>query len=166
MNHAGDSAAGVPDASSFVGSLSKLLQADDRRIAVAESLTCGLIASTLGAGDDASAWLAGAIVAYAADVKVQLLGVDEGPVITPDCARQMAEGVAKLLHAEIALGVTGCGGPDPEEGQRPGTVFMACLVEGAWLERRFEFPGEPAAVLARTALAATELLVEAVSKTR
>src|SRR5688572_18669120 len=69
------------------------------RVAVAESLTSGRIASALGAGSDAAEWFAGGIVAYASDVKFELLDVEPGPVINAACARQLAKGAAKLLDA-------------------------------------------------------------------
>ena len=54
--------------------------------------------------------------------QVSRLGVDPGPVVTALAARQMAGGVARLLGADVAISVTGVGGPDEEEGQPPGTV--------------------------------------------
>ena len=130
-------------------------------MAVAESLTSGRIASALGAGSDASEWFAGGIVAYASDVKFELLGVEPGPVINPACARQLAQGAAKLLDAHLSIGVTGCGGPNPEEGQPPGTVFIATQFEGAYVNRAFEFDGPPDRVLEQTTRQALVLLDEA-----
>lgn len=95
------------------------------RIAAAESLTSGRVMSRLGAGEGASQWFAGGVVAYDEEVKFDLLEVDRGPVITATCARQLATGVARLLGADVAVGITGCGGPEPEEDQPPGTVYVA-----------------------------------------
>jgi nicotinamide-nucleotide amidase len=64
-------------------------------------------------------------VSYATDLKHDLLGVPEGPVVTSAAAVAMAEGARRRLGADIGLGVTGVAGPDEQEGQRPGTVFMA-----------------------------------------
>jgi nicotinamide-nucleotide amidase len=94
------------------------------RIAAAESLTSGRVMSRLGAGEGASEWFAGGVVAYDEEVKFELLNVDRGPVITAKCAHQLATGVAELLGADVAVGITGCGGPDPEEGQPPGTIYV------------------------------------------
>lgn len=95
------------------------------RIAAAESLTSGRVMARLGAGEGASEWFAGGVVAYDEEVKFDLLGVDRGPVITASCARQLAGGVGRVLGADVAVGITGCGGPDPEEDQPPGTVYVA-----------------------------------------
>jgi nicotinamide-nucleotide amidase len=47
-----------------------------------------------------------------------------GPVVTAECAEQMARGVARLTDSDLGLSATGVGGPDPEEGHPPGTVFL------------------------------------------
>jgi nicotinamide-nucleotide amidase len=94
-------------------------------LAVAESLTGGLVASRLVNVPGASDWFRGGVVSYASDVKSSLLGVPEGPVVSAAAAAAMAEGVRRLLGADVGLGVTGVAGPDPMEGQRPGTVFLA-----------------------------------------
>jgi nicotinamide-nucleotide amidase len=133
------------------------------QVAVAESLTCGQILSTLGAGPDAATWLAGGVVAYRPGIKFRLLGVNPGPVITPTCARQMATGVAALMRADAAVGVTGCGGPDPEEGQPPGTVFIAAAAGDLVVERAFEIEGTPDLVLQATTRHALHLLHELVT---
>jgi nicotinamide-nucleotide amidase len=131
------------------------------RIAAAESLTCGRILTRLGAGPEASTWLAGGVVAYDAEVKFDLLGATRGPVITDRCARELATGVAGLLKADVAVGITGCGGPDEEEGQAPGTVFIA-VTNGEELRECHEVfePDEPDAVLEEATAAALRLLAE------
>ena len=58
-----------------------------------------------------------------------MLGVESGPVVTEAAALQMARGVARLFGADVALSVTGVGGPDPEEGKPPGTVCEAAREE-------------------------------------
>ena len=88
----------------LVARLVQVVKLQRLRVAVAESLTCGRIVSALGAGDDAAIWLAGGIVAYTPDVKFRLLDVDDGPVITARCARQLARGAAGLFRADLTLG--------------------------------------------------------------
>ena len=86
------------------------------RLAVAESLTCGNISRLLGRGEAAANWYRGAVIAYDADVKFRVLGVTPGPVVTQECAREMAQGVRRLLLADLVLAITGVGGPGPDEG--------------------------------------------------
>ncbi len=99
-------------------------------IAVAESLTGGLIAAAITEIPGASAVLRGGVVAYATDVKVSVLGVDadlvaEHGAVHADVAEQMAVGVARLLGSDIGVACTGVAGPDPQDGQPPGQVFIA-----------------------------------------
>lgn len=95
------------------------------RVAVAESLTGGMIASRLAAAADASSWFCGAIVAYTSEVKRKVLQVPAGPVVSQAAATAMATGVAALLGADSSLAITGVGGPQPQDDQPPGTVWLA-----------------------------------------
>jgi nicotinamide-nucleotide amidase len=94
-------------------------------LAVAESLTGGLLASAFARAPGASEWFRGGIVAYASPVKHDLLGVPGGPVVSKAAAMAMARGAARLLEADVAVAVTGVGGPDPQDGEPPGTVWAA-----------------------------------------
>jgi nicotinamide-nucleotide amidase len=126
----GDLVFGVDD-ESMEHAVAKLLAARGLTLAVAESLTGGLVASRLVDVPNASDWFRGGVVSYATDVKFSVLGVPEGPVVTAEAAAAMATGVRRLLGADIGLGVTGVAGPDPMEGQPPGTVFLAAAIGDA-----------------------------------
>jgi nicotinamide-nucleotide amidase len=127
-------------------------------VAAAESLTSGLIASRLGAGPDASEWFRGSVVAYQEPVKFDVLGVQPGPVVTPECAEGMARGAGRLLGADVAVAATGVGGPEPSEGKPAGTVYVAVTVHDSTTVRELNLEGDPEAVLAATADHALELL--------
>ena len=99
-------------------------------LGVAESLTGGLIASRVVDVPGASRWFRGGIVAYDSDVKFSLLGVPEGPVVTEEAARAMAEGVRRAVGSDVGLGITGVAGPDEQEGHPPGTVFVGLALKG------------------------------------
>jgi nicotinamide-nucleotide amidase len=120
----GDIVFGVDD-ETMEHAVARVLVQRGLTLAVAESLTGGLVASRLVNVPGASGWFRGGIVSYATDLKHDLLGVPEGPVVTSEAAAAMADGVRRRLGADIGLGVTGVAGPDEQEGQRPGTVFMA-----------------------------------------
>jgi nicotinamide-nucleotide amidase len=132
-------------------------------VAVAESLTGGRIASALAAAPDASVWFRGGLVAYAPEVKFKVLGVDPGPVVTEACARAMAHGVADLLHADLAVAVTGVGGPGEDEGQPAGTVWFGVVSPGREYTELRRFDGEPPEVVAATTRRALQLLRDAAS---
>jgi nicotinamide-nucleotide amidase len=104
------------------------------RVAVAESLTGGLLASAFVDVPGASAVFGGGVVAYSTPFKAHFLGVDpalldERGAIDPEVARQMATGVRdRIPHrdfvVEHALATTGVAGPDPQDGHAPGTVWI------------------------------------------
>lgn len=135
---------------SHVRELAERITEADATIAVAESLTGGQLSSALAAAPDASDWFRGGLVAYASEVKFDVLGVTPGPVVTAQCAEEMATGIERLLTARVGVGVTGVGGPDPEEGRPAGTVFAAVSTQGRVVVREWHFDGEPEEVLEQT----------------
>ena len=109
-----------------------MLKARGMTLGVAESMTGGLVGARLAAIAGASAVFRGAIVAYARDVKFALLGVPEGPVVSEDCAKAMAQGVRRVLGADVGLATTGVAGPDELEGQPVGLAILGlATAEGA-----------------------------------
>ena len=112
-------------------------------LAVAESLTGGLVAARLVNVVGASTWFRGGVVAYASDVKRTLLDVPPGPVVSEAAVRAMATGVRSALGADVGLAVTGVAGPDPQDGEKPGTVFMGIAGPGDdVLAVRVTLPGD------------------------
>jgi len=101
-------------------------------VAVAESLTGGLLAAALTSTAGASATFRGGVVAYATDLKARLVGVPEsllaeqGPVAA-QVALELARGVRSRLSASWGVGVTGVAGPQPQDGKAVGTVFLAVV---------------------------------------
>ncbi|MDF2507940.1 MAG: damage-inducible protein CinA [Microbacterium sp.] len=139
--------------------LSDLARERDLRVALAESLTSGQLASTVGAGADASEWFAGGIVAYLTDVKERVLGLTPGTdPCSAACAEQLATGARDLFEADLCVSTTGVGGPDPEGGHAPGTVYLGWATADAVGHRRLALTGEPEEVLAATVEAAVRLL--------
>lgn len=149
----------------------RVLDALERRsatVAVAESLTGGLVGATLTAVPGASATFRGGVIAYATDVKAEVLGVDadllarEGAV-HPDVAGQLAGGVRELLAATYGLALTGVAGPDPQDDKPPGTLFVAVAGPAGV---RVESPQVPAsgraAIREQATAAGLRLLLDAV----
>lgn len=112
-----------------------LLTEQGRTVAVAESLTGGLVVAALVSVPGASAVVRGGVVAYATDVKTRVLGVDpellalEGAV-HPEVAREMARGVVELVGADLGVATTGVAGPDPQDGRPVGEVHVAVARAG------------------------------------
>jgi competence/damage-inducible protein CinA-like protein len=93
-------------------------------LAIAESLTGGLVSGRLTAIPGASDVFRGAVVSYASEVKFDLLEVSSGPVVNEPAAIEMAEGVQRLLGADVGLSLTGVAGPAEQDGVPVGTVCI------------------------------------------
>lgn len=144
--------------------LVRLLVGAGRTVAVAESLTGGAVTEAIVAVPGASACLRGGVVAYATDLKAELLGVDPrllarlGPVHA-EVAMAMAAGVRARLGADYGLATTGVAGPEPQGGHQPGTVHVAVLGPDDGEVESFTFAGTqrgdvpgPSAALGRQAV--------------
>ena len=105
-----------------------LLRARGLKLAVAESLTGGMVGSRLCDVPGASDVFLGGVISYDSEVKHALLSVPDGPVVTEAAAQAMAEGVRALLGADVAVAATGVAGPDEQEGRPVGTVCLAVVL--------------------------------------
>ena len=120
----------------------------DARLAVAESCTAGAIAAALAAADGSSACFLGGVVAYAPATKHTMLGVQPGPVIGHEAARQMARGAIERFDADVAVATTGALGPVREEGVPIGTLWLGgCSRRQPALAMRKELDGRDPAEL-------------------
>jgi len=127
-------------------------------LAVAESLTGGLIASRLVNVAGASKWFRGGVVSYASQMKFDVLGVPEGPVVSADAAEAMAIGVRKLLGADVGLSVTGVAGPEEQDSQAAGTVFVGLDLGDRVENVALRLPGDRPRVRAYSAISALDVL--------
>ncbi|MEE1745549.1 MULTISPECIES: CinA family protein [unclassified Streptomyces] len=108
----------------------ELLVGRGETLAVAESLTGGLVAAELTSVPGASQSFRGSVTAYATPLKRDVLGVDgvllaERGAVDPEVARQMAAGVRRVLGADWGMATTGVAGPEPQDGKAVGTVYVA-----------------------------------------
>lgn len=132
-------------------------------LATAESLTAGLVASTLARIPGCSDVLLGGVVAYAPQVKERVLGVPAAlleHVVSAEVAEAMAAAACRTLGADLGIGTTGAAGPERLDGQPPGTVYIAAHLHGRSVSRRIEVPGERNAVRAQAAREALELALQ------
>jgi nicotinamide-nucleotide amidase len=142
-----------------------LLSARGVTLSVAESLTGGLIASRLVNVIGASTWFRGGLVSYASQIKFDLLGVPDGPVVSAEAAEVMASGVRKLLESDIGLSVTGVAGPDEQDGQAPGTVFVGLDLGDGATNVALRLPGDRPRIRAYAAISALDALRRALERT-
>ncbi len=140
-------------------------------VGTAESLTGGLVCGALTSVPGASTVVRGGVVAYASEVKADVLGVDrdllarEGAVCEP-VAAQLADGIRRVLGCAVGVSTTGVAGPDPADGQPVGTVFVG--VSGPWgiLVERLALTGDRAEIRAASVLAVLTLLERALRNLR
>lgn len=118
-----------------------LLGRREETLAVAESVTGGLVTGRLTNIPGASKVLRGGVVSYASDVKFDVLGVTPGPVVTERAAIEMARGVRRQLGASVGLSLTGVAGPDEQDGMPVGTLIVGLvLADGAEHVATFRLP--------------------------
>ena len=156
----GDLVFGVDD-DTMESSVGHLLRAADLTLGVAESLTGGLVGSRLTNVIGASEWFRGGIVSYASEVKFDVLGVPEGPVVSEDAAKAMAVGARRVLGADVGLAFTGVAGPAEQDGQPPGTVFVGLAMPGSPPEGEatlLKLPGDRERVRQFAAISGLDLL--------
>ncbi|TDD05677.1 CinA family protein [Nonomuraea deserti] len=124
-----------------VAEVLRLLVAQNATVAVAESLTGGLIGAAITSVSGASQAFVGGVISYATELKRELLGVPgellrrEGAV-HPEVAAAMAAGVARVCGATYGLAVTGVAGPEPQDGRPVGTVYTAVCGPGGQISVR------------------------------
>jgi nicotinamide-nucleotide amidase len=156
----------------LVTELIEALSAQGETIATAESLTGGLIGSMITSVGGSSAIYRGGVISYATELKATLAGVSqrtlaEHGAVAALTAVEMALGVAERCNASWGIAVTGVAGPDPQEGNPPGKVFVAVARRGrhrtGWDDvvadsdvyvRELTLTGDRSAIREQTALAA------------
>lgn len=138
-------------------------------LATCESITGGGIGAAISAVPGASAVFRGGLITYATDLKVSLAGVsadqvDEHGVINERTAKEMASGAAHICRADIGLSATGVAGPDWQDAEPPGTVWLGLALPGRWEDRirarQLHLAGGRAEIRSRTVLAALGWLTD------
>ena len=142
-----------------------------RRVATAESCTAGLLAARLTERPGSSAYVAGGVVAYANEAKVELLDVDpqlikEHGAVSEPVADAMADGALKQFEADTAVAITGIAGPDGGTEEKPvGTVCWSVqLTDGRGITRTVRLPGDRADIRDRSTTVAMHLLLRLLSE--
>lgn len=143
-----------------------ILAASGQTLAVAESMTGGLICSRLTAVAGSSKVLRGGAVVYSALAKTALAEVPEALLagegtVSEAVTRALAAGIRARLQSDWGLAVTGNAGPslDPQgRGVTVGTFFIAVAGPGGTTCERFAFPTDRAGVQLRSAGWALDVL--------
>ena len=125
--------------------LGELLKLKNATIATAESCTGGRLAAALNALPGSSAYYLGSVVAYANEVKQQVLGVEQDTLtqhgaVSEQTVREMAEGVRRLMRTDYAIATSGIAGPDGGTKDKPvGTVWIAWATPEGTVAERYQF---------------------------
>ena len=133
-------------------------------VTTAESCTGGLVSAAITSIPGSSAVLDGAIVTYAPSVKGRFLDIDpvilyEKGVVSPECAKAMAEGAAKLFCSDTAIATTGYAGPGGGDVDNPvGTVYIAAFAFGTTTVCRLLLDGDRDSIRKQAVDEALELL--------
>ena len=146
--------------------LGELLTARRMTIALSESCTGGLLASTITDVPGSSLYFLGGIIAYSNDAKVEVLGVPEAALAThgavsSNVALAMAYGALDHFASDLGLAVTGIAGPAGGSEAKPvGTVFIAVVTEENEVAREFHFSGSRTEIKQQSVDAAMKLARE------
>ena len=121
----------MPERERLPDMVGQMLCAKGYTISCAESCTGGLLTSTLTDVPGSSAYVMGSVVSYSNDVKSRILHVAEETLaahgaVSPETAREMAEGVRDLMQTDVGVGITGIAGPGGGSPEKPvGLVYIA-----------------------------------------
>ena len=134
-------------------------------LAVAESLTGGLLAATIVEIPGVSAVFRGGLVVYATDLKARLAGVpqellDERGPVDGDVAAALARGVRERCGADWGLATTGVAGPEPQDGKPVGLVYVAVSGPTGTSVSELKLDGNREAVRTESVTAVLQLLTD------
>jgi len=128
--------------------LGKILKTRKQTLAIAESLTGGLVAQRITTPAGASTYFNGGVVTYSNETKAGILGIDEKLIkkhgaVSSQVARKMAESVRSKFKAAWGISTTGIAGPDTDASGKPiGTVFVALASAKGTLSRKYVLWGD------------------------
>ena len=150
------------DLSSRVG---ELLRTRRLTLAVAESCTGGLLGDCLTDVPGSSDYFLGGVLSYSNDAKQRLLGVRDETLaahgaVSAACAREMADGVRRLLQADVGVSITGVAGPGGTEDKPQGLTYLHLAAPDRSTGRRELWQGDRRANKEQSALAALRLLLD------
>lgn len=156
---AGDAVFGTDD-DTMETAVARLLEHGGVTLGLAESLTGGLVASRLVSVPGASRWFRGSVVSYASEVKRSVLDVPDGPVVSEAAAGAMAVAARRVLGADVGLALTGVAGPEEQDGQPPGTVFVGLALPGVEAAEAvaLRLPGDRERIRQYSAISGLDLL--------
>lgn len=150
--------------------LGAALRAAGKTIACAESCTGGLVTSRLTDIPGSSDYVMGTVVSYTNDIKERLVGVRHETLaahgaVSPETAREMADGIRRVIRTDLGLGITGIAGPGGGTAAKPvGLVYIAVSSEKGTRVTENHFSGTRTEVKRQTSDAALALALDALTE--
>ncbi len=144
--------------------IGELLRKKKQTLAVAESCTGGYIGHLITSIAGSSDYFNGGIIAYANDIKTNVLKVDVSTLqtngaVSKEVAEQMATGVRQRLKADFGIATTGIAGPTGGSNEKPvGTVWIAVATPDALVSEKFSFGDSRERTIRRAGLSALNML--------
>lgn len=169
-DYIGEVIVGVDQGQSIDKVLSNLLRANKQTLATAESVTGGKIAEILTASPGASTFFKGSVVAYSAEAKMFVLGVnpqliESHSVVSAEVAKSMATQIRQILKTDFAIATTGNAGPTTDDTSvGVGVVFIAIATPESVICEEFNFGQPREKVIERTAIKALEMMQKEILK--
>ena len=155
---------------SIFESLHALCVSKEISVAVAESCTAGLVASTLTLKSGSSTFFKGGVIAYQNAIKIKILGVDEQAIlqyteVSAEVVKQMAVGVRRSFLVDYSIATSGYAGPSGGTNNNPiGTVFIAISSDRGVDVERFVFLGNREDIVKQASEQSLSLLYNAIKK--
>ncbi|MBN2635353.1 MAG: competence/damage-inducible protein A [Prolixibacteraceae bacterium] len=152
------------DAETMAEVIGRLLKTQNKKLAVAESCTGGFISHQITLVPGSSEYYQGSITTYSNEAKQNLLGVKAETLVkygavSEEVAREMAEGAAKIFHADFAVATTGIAGPTGGTEEKPvGTVWIAVAGSNRIIAKKFVFGNNRERNIIRSGQTALQLL--------
>ena len=144
----------------------ELLRARGLTVSVAELCTGGLLGDCLTDVPGSSDYFLGGVLSYSNDAKHRLLGVSDETLATHGavsavCAREMAQGVRRLLHSDVGISVTGIAGPGGgTDGKPKGLTYLCLATADREIDRSELWQGDRRANKESSALVALHMLLD------
>jgi len=143
--------------------IADLLKKSHQTLAVAESVTGGMVSERLTNISGSSEYFMGSVVSYHNRIKVQELNVpakiiSKDGVVSQSVAQAMAEGIRKRFRTDIGLSVTGCAGPLPLPPAPVGLVYVALAASKDPVVKELHLQGTRKEIREKAAQAALGLL--------
>ena len=128
--------------------VAKMLIEKNLTISVAESLTGGLVSSTLINYPGISSVFIEGCVTYSNESKVNRLGVNQETLkvygaVSEETAKEMARGIAKNFNTNVAISTTGIAGPGGGTSEKPvGLVYIGVYINGKTTVNKYILNGD------------------------